>query len=190
MGFTRSTRASIAAAAVLVLGGLAAIVYGILCGDLTRALGGAALTMPALTFVALVFVRRWITDTRDERQRLAAAQRYADGERTRYLAAQAALTNEASRNRHEMRAERARLRAQMTAEREAMRVEFEEQKATLVCETMEATVRMFHNGKFAPDATAPRGKLIRLTDRLPVQGHAADAAQERSHQRERGHAGT
>jgi hypothetical protein len=174
----------------LVLGGLAAIVYGILRGDLTRSLGGAALTMPALTFIALIFVRRWVTDTRDERQRLAAAQRYAEGERTRYIAAQAALTNEAGRNRTEMRAERTQLRAQLAAEREAMRAEFEEQRATLVCETMEATVRMFHNGKFAPGTTAARGKLIRLTDRLPAQGHAADAAQERSHQRERGHAGS
>ncbi|MEU7399947.1 hypothetical protein [Streptomyces sp. NPDC044948] len=179
----------IAAAAVIALGGLTAIVYGILRADLPRALGGAALTMPALTFIALVFVRRWVTDTRDERQRLAAAQRYAEGERTRYLAAQAALTNEAGRNSREMHAERVRLQAQLTAEREAMRVEFEEQKATLVCETMEATVRMFHNGKFAPGTTT-RGKLIRLTDRLPAQGHAADAAQERSHQRERGHAGS
>ncbi|MFB6787627.1 hypothetical protein ACFCWT_13220 [Streptomyces olivaceus] len=155
------------------------IIYGLFRHDLAWALGGACLTMPVLTLVALVAVRRWIVDTRDERRALAAAQRQAEGERTRYIAAQAALENEQGRLRRDMAAERAQINARMAAEREALTIEFEERRATLVCETMEATVLMFKDGKFAPDSTTP-GNLIRLADRLPGQGFAPDVKRERS----------
>ncbi|MFG3085061.1 hypothetical protein [Streptomyces parvulus] len=167
------------------------IVYGIYRGDLARTLGGTCLMMPALTYIALALLRRWIADTRDERQRLAIAQRHAEGERTRFIALEAALENEHGRLIRDVAAERAQVQAQLAAEREAMRVEFDSHRAELVCETMEATVLMIRNNKFAPSATATaRGKLIRLTDRLPAQGHAPVEAQERSQQRERGHAGS
>ncbi|MEV6119874.1 hypothetical protein AB0M23_05010 [Streptomyces sp. NPDC052077] len=130
------------------------IIYGLVQHDLAWSLGGACLTMPVLTLIALVAVRRWIVDTRDERRVLAAAQRQAEVERTRYIAAQAALENEQGRVRRDVAAERSALAAQTSAERAAMEAEFEEKRAALICKTMEATVRMFHEGKFAPQPSA------------------------------------
>jgi hypothetical protein len=184
MDLTSGSRATNVAAAVAMLGGLPALLYGILHNDTARSIGGACLIMTALILTALVAIRSWIVDTSDERRVLAAAQRQASEERTRYIAAQAALENEQARLNRDMAGERQRIAAQLIAEREAMRDEFDDQKAALIAETMETTVRMFRGGKFAPEEETPqRGNLIQFPKELPTQAHPASPERERS----RGH---
>ena len=181
MDLTSGSRATNVAAAVAMLGGLPALFYGILHNDTARSIGGACLIMTGLILSALVAIRRWIVDTGDERRILAAAQRQASEERTRYIAAQAALENEQARLNRDMAGERQRIAAPLIAEREAMRDEFEENKAALVAETMETTVRMFHGGKFAPEETLQQGNLIQFPEKLPTQGPAPSRERSREH---------
>ncbi|WP_328721789.1 hypothetical protein OHT52_21360 [Streptomyces sp. NBC_00247] len=154
---TAGTRTTTLVAAVITTLGAALMTYGITVGDTARCLGGVGLTMPALTFIALVAVRRWVTDTSRERASLADAQRAADAERMRYVAAQAAQLAEAQRLRRDVAAERAQLAARLDAERAAMQDVFEEQRATLVSETMETTVQMLRDGAFVAEQTEDHG---------------------------------
>jgi hypothetical protein len=167
-----------------MLGGLPALLYGILHNDTARSIGGACLIMTALVLSALVAIRRWIVDTSDERRALADEQRQASEAHHRYIASQAALENEQARLNRDMAAERQRIAAQLIAEREVMRDEFEERKAALVAETMETTFLMIKGGKFAPEEeTRQQGNLIQFPKDLPAQVHPASPERERS----RGH---
>ncbi|MHB9857694.1 hypothetical protein [Streptomyces sp. YIM S03343] len=157
------------AGAAVLLAGLSVITYGVITDDISRSVSGACLTMPALTLIALVMVRRWVSDTRDERRVLADARLAAEQERFRYVAGQAAQETEQGRMSQAQAAERARLTAQLKRERAAMQAEFEEQRASLISETMEATVLMFHDGKFTPDML-PRGRVIRFPKQDPAAG--------------------
>lgn len=148
---TGGTRATISAAAA-VLGGLTLTGDGVLTEDLPRVVAGTCLATAALVIAALLLVHRWVVDTADARKALAAAQREAERERSRYFAAQAALENEQGRLNRDMAAARANLAARLAAERQAMEDEFEERRGDVINEAMEATVRMFNRGKFAPDA--------------------------------------
>ncbi|MGA6223531.1 hypothetical protein ACPESV_24740 [Streptomyces umbrinus] len=156
-------------------GGLAVALYGTLANDLARTLGGTCLTLTALTAIALILIRRWIVDTKDERRILAAAQRQAEGERSRYVAARAALENEQGRLNRDMAAEKQGLAARLHHEREALRGEFEERRAGLIAETMEATVMMVRGGKFDVEKK-PSGNLIPF----PQQHQSAELQRERS----------
>ncbi|MDL5205064.1 hypothetical protein [Streptomyces sp. ALI-76-A] len=167
------------AAGTAVVGGLSVVVYGTIVDDLPRTLGGTCLTLTALTLLALILIRNWIVDTRDERRILAAAQRETVAERSRYFAAQAALENEQGRLNRDMAAERAGLAARLQAEREALAAEFEERRATVIAETMEATFRMFHDGKFAP-GVPEQSKVIQLRE------HQQQRHPERERSREHG----
>ncbi|MFF9205097.1 hypothetical protein ACF1AE_25415 [Streptomyces sp. NPDC014986] len=169
MDLTGSARATAAAAAAVLLGGLSVLLYGIAYSDAARAIGGGCLTIVAFMAASMILLHRWIVDTHDERQALAAAQRATAAERSRYFAAQAALENEQARLNRDMAEERRRIAAQQIAEREAIRQEFEEQKAILISETMEATVMMFRAGKFAPEAAPLQGNLIQFPKELPKQ---------------------
>lgn len=123
--------------------------------------------MTALILTSLVLIRRWIVDTSEERRTLAEAQREAQAEKSRYIAAQAALENEQGRLNRDMATEQQRIAGQLIAERKAMFAEFEERKAALIAETMEATFRMFHNGKFAPEETSRQCNLIQFPGQQP-----------------------
>lgn len=152
----------------MALGGLATVVHGIIRSNAAHSVGGGFLAVAGLAVLALVAIYRWVTDTRDERRALAAAQREAQGRKDTYLAAQAALENEQGRLNRDVAAERAALDARLKAEREAIAAEFEERRAALIAETMEATLLMVQDGKLAPQ---PTGKLIRFphqqTDHQP-----------------------
>jgi hypothetical protein len=124
--------------------------------------------MIALTAASLLVIRRWVTDTRAERCILAATQRETQAERARYIAAQAALTNERTRMRRDLDAEQAAMVERARVDREALDDEFEARRADLICETMEDTVRMFHDGKFAP-TTRRRGALIQFPRQQPQE---------------------
>jgi hypothetical protein len=148
-----------AAAAGVTLTGLLAILYGITRDGLPRSIGGLGLTIVGLTTLVLLVIRRWITDTSEERTRLASATAAAQTEKARHFAAQAAMELEQGRLRRDLDAERIALFARLTAEREAMLDEFEDRRATLISETMEATVLMMRGGKL-PAPAAPAGNLI------------------------------
>jgi len=153
------TRAAAVGAALITSAGLSTVVYGIITENLERTVGGAIFTMTALTLIALVLIRRWITSAATERQRHDDAVRAADTERMRYVAAQAALEVERGRLRKDIASEHTRMSAALEAERTTMRNQFEEERATLVCKTIETTFLMFRDGKFAP-SEHDYGKII------------------------------
>lgn len=168
MDLTAGTRATAGAGAAVLAGGILVILYGVIRNDLARALGGACLSITALTLIALVVIRKWVTDTSDERRILAAAQREAQGERSRFIALRAGLENEQCRLARDMAAERAALTTRLAAEREAMADEFEERRAAYASETAEVFALMVHGGRFAP-ATSPTGKVIHFPSQQPEQ---------------------
>lgn len=169
-----------AAAAVVALAGLLAILYGIAYDDLPRSIGGLGLTIIGLTVIALITIRKWVTDTRAERQLLAASQREAQAQKFRYLTAQAALEVEQGRLRRDIDSERRAITIHLKAEREAMAREFDEQRATVISETVEASFLMFRSGKVAAARTAT-GKLIQMFPQQHPQHQ-----EERARSRERG----
>ncbi len=151
MRLASGTAIAYTAVATALCGGVALALNGILHDQIPHSLGGVGAVMIALTTAALLVIRRWVTDTRTERGLLATAQREAQTERARYIAAQAALESERTRMSRDLDAEQAALAERARVERDALEAEFEERRADLICETMESTVRMFHDGKFAPD---------------------------------------
>jgi hypothetical protein len=187
MGVAEGLRATAVAAAVMMLGGLSVLLHGVTYNSPARAIGGGCLSIVALMLVSMILLRRWITDTSNERRALGDAQRRAALQHDRYLAAEVALEAERGRLRRDMDAERVQLTARLEAEREALEAEFEERKATLIAETMEATVLMFRNGKFAPEQPA-RTNLIRFPKQAAEQSPASAQAQggQRGRSREHG----
>lgn len=139
---TAGTRTTAVAAAAVMFTGMAIIVYGVVVNDLARSLGGACLTMTALTLIALVAIRKWVTNTAAERARLAEATREVEAERLRYVAGQAAQEQESTRLRRDAAVQVRRAARQLEVERAAMAVEFEEKRAALICRTFEATYRL------------------------------------------------
>lgn len=162
----------------MMLGGVTTTLYGAARSNPAQSLGGVCLTMIALTVIALFFIHRWFTNTSEERHTLAVATRAADDERNRYISLKAALENEQGRLSRDMAAERAALAGRLVTEREALSTEFEERRASLISETMEATVRMFHNGKFAPEVQRT-GKLIPFPEQ---QDRAPERERSREHE--------
>lgn len=179
MDLNGGMRAAAVAGAVLLFGGLAVTLHGIIRDDLPHSIGGACLTFTALMAWALFLIRRWIGDTADERRALADARQRADAEQARYFAAQAALELEQGRLNRDMAAERRALTVRLKAEREAMAIEFEERRATVIAETMEATVLMMKGRAFAP-GTSVTGKLIRLFPEQQPQ-HQRERQRSREH---------
>jgi hypothetical protein len=163
MDLTAGTRATAATGAVILAGGTLALLHGIIRHDLARTLGGTCAFLTALTLIALALIRKWTTDTGEERRVLAATQREAQARKDTYLAAQAALENEQGRLNRDMAAARASLAAQLQAEREAMEAAFEERRAQLISETTEAVVQMIRGGKLSPTPQA-QPKVIQLRD--------------------------
>ncbi|MEV5851464.1 hypothetical protein [Streptomyces anulatus] len=154
------------------------MLYGIITENLERTVGGAIFTMTALTLIALVMIRRWITTTNAERQRLGDAVREADAERMRYVAAQAALEVERSRLRRDAAAEREQLAARLATERDAMDAQFEEKRNTVVIETFATTVELVRDGLLDVNDPASYGRVIGFpTPELRQQ--AAEAARGR-----------
>lgn len=177
MRLANGTGIAAVTAATVMFGGMALALNGIATSQVPRSLGGVGAIMTALTMVVLLVIHKWVTDTRTERALLAAAQREAQEERARYIAAQSALESERTRMRRDLDAEHVALLERARVEREALDDEFEERQSDLVNETMEATVRMFYDGKFAPDVRR-RGTLIQFPQQQPQE--------QRSHSREHG----
>ncbi|NDZ63620.1 hypothetical protein [Streptomyces cyaneofuscatus] len=172
MDLKKTSRATAAGAALITSAGLAIVLYGIITENLERTVGGAIFTMTALTLIALVLIRRWVTNTTAERQRLSDATRERDTEHMRYLAAQAALEVERGRLRRDAIVEREQLAARLAAEQASMRAQFEEERNQLTIRTFKATAQMIHDGLLDPGNP---GSLARLIE-FPTRQRSAEAA--------------
>jgi hypothetical protein len=168
------TTATIGAAAVAVLTGIVLTGYGMLRTSITHTVGGSCITLGALIAIGLVLIRSWVCDTRDIRAALSASQREAERERSRYFAAQAALTMEQGRLTQGMAAERRRIATILIREREKMEADFEERRATITCEAYEAGFLMARSGK-CTSSTGRAGNLI------PFPQQQGERARAREH---------
>jgi hypothetical protein len=166
MDHTTRTRTTAVAGGTALAAGAAVILHGVIQQDLPRSLAGACLLLVSLTFVALALLHRWITDTSDQRRTMTEAQSQAEAERARYFALEAALEGEHARLSRDLAAKEARLAAQVEAERRALEAAFEARRAELICETTDAVVKMFHDGKLAP-APSAAGNVIRFPAQQP-----------------------
>ncbi|MFK0018264.1 hypothetical protein [Streptomyces sp. NPDC090798] len=180
MDVTAGTRATAISAAVVMAAGLTIILYGVVRNDLARSLGGACLTMTSLTLIALVAIKRWVTDTSEDRRLLAASIREAQAEKSRYFAAKAALENEQGRLTRDAAIDRRRAAVAAMAEREALHQQFEEKRAQLVCETFEMAFEM---ARQVPDEHARADDKRDVVIQFPVQQQEQAPARARS----RGH---
>ncbi|MCR8946586.1 hypothetical protein NW249_31275 [Streptomyces sp. OUCMDZ-4982] len=181
MDLQKTSRATAAGAALITSAGLTIVLFGIITENLERTVGGAIFTMTALTLIALILIRRWITTTSAERARLGDAVREADAERMRYVAAQAASEVERARLRRDATAERQQLTARLATERASMRTQFEEERNRLVCDTVEETIKLVRLGLLNPSAPTRYARVIGFPSpaehQRPVQepsrGHGA-----------------
>ena len=157
--------------------GATVIVYGVLKEDIPSSIGGAALPVPAVLAIALTSIRRWIADTSLERRGLAAATQELSTERAKYFAAKATLQTERQRILRDAAASRASAAAALKVEREAMHDAFEDQRAELVCRTIEATVKAIRSGTFDVSTPAPAKGVV--TQLFPQQQPEPERARER-----------
>jgi hypothetical protein len=174
MDLTAGTRATAVTAAVVMTAGLAVIFYGIVRGDPAHSISGVALTTTALTLIALLVIKRWVTDTADERRQLATATQAAQDEREKYFAAQTVLENDQQRLLRDAAADRARAEATLIAEREAMAAEFEEKRASLICETLATVAELMQNQKDQPCGSViqfPTQQSVRVPEQERSRGH-------------------
>lgn len=176
MELTNGTKVMAGTATAAMGGGLAVVLYGTFRNNLAHAVGGTCVTLVALTAIALILIRRWIVDTSEERRLLAASQREAQGQKSTYIAAQAALEVEQGRLTRDralqLRADAARLKT----ERAALAAEFEEKRGDLISETMEATALMMRGGKLTP-ASPAQSTIIQF----PRQHPQAERERSREH---------
>lgn len=162
MTHASGVRSTVVTASTTLLLGLVLTAYGVIRGQQAHCLAGVVIAMVALTGIILLAVHHWIRDTSTERTALAAAQRETQAERARYIAAQAALTNEQGRLQRDLATERAADAERRKQERAALEAEFEERRASLIEETMEITILMIRDGKLAPDTSRSGATLIRF----------------------------
>ena len=174
----RARVVAIASAVTLILVGFALLLHGIAFEDLPRAVGGLGINLVGDTAIVLFMIRAWVTDTNAQRRELMEAQHLALAQRDRYFAAQGALECEQSRITRDAAAERAANAARLQAEREALHVEFEERRAALIAETMEATILMLRGDKLTA-GEKPAGNLIPFP--VPHSQGQPEQARSREH---------
>lgn len=166
MELTNGTKVMASTATTAMAAGLAVVLQGTFRNNLAHAIGGTCITLVALTGIALILIRRWIVDTRAERCLLAAAQREAQAERSRYFAAQAAMEVEQGRLTRDRAIEQRADAARLKVERDAVAAEFENKRADLIAETMRATFQMIRSGKLAPEPQR-QSTVIQFPHQLP-----------------------
>lgn len=153
--------------------GMAVVLYGVARNDLARSLGGACLTMTALTLIALVSIRRWTTNTDAERRRLADATREAETEKTRGIAAQAAMEVERNRLLRDAASQRAQLEALLKAERKAMHDQLEADRTEIGIDALKEAFRLIHEGLCDPPKQQSQGTVIDFPEQSSERPAAA-----------------
>jgi len=157
---TTARNTATAAAAGAFVAGVAVALQSARHDHVAGSIIGSCLVLVALVVVVLVLVHRWVADVATERAALSVAQRQAVDERTRYIAAQAALENEQTRLNRDIAAERASNDARLKAERAKLRDEFEEERAQLAADAFQTGAEMERAGMLRPDRERHRGNLI------------------------------
>ncbi|WP_158694390.1 hypothetical protein [Streptomyces canus] len=168
MRSTANSRTATAQATGVLIAGIASTAYSAYHNHLAGSITGACLVISALTWVSLIRIKQWVTNTSNERRTLAEATRAADEERNRYVAAQAAAEIEHSRRQQDLAAERASIEARLTAERAKMRRDFEDERAQIMRDAFRTGVEMERAGMLKPDAPQI-GNLIQFPKDLPTQ---------------------
>jgi hypothetical protein len=157
-----------AAATITLATGLPLLAHGLIASNVARTTGGACLTSCALLLLSLHAIRTWVTDTCQERRRLAAATRDADAERDRYRAAEFALAGEQARMRRDAASAMRRNEAALAEELAALRAQFEEERNELVSQTFETAFRLLKGGVM--DSPPAEDRVIPF----PSQGHPVE----------------
>lgn len=170
------TRALLVLGALGVTAGGGVTGYGVITNDPARSLAGTCLTVTALVVIALITIRRWVTDTHTERARLANAVRAADEDRARAVAAHAAVEAERNRVVRDARAERARNAQTLAAERDAMQTEFDAQRAQIAAVALEQAVALL-KGKIGAQAPSRERSRVLPFPQQSERARARDAHQ-------------
>ncbi|MFE3578776.1 hypothetical protein [Streptomyces vinaceus] len=155
------------------------VAYGIVDSNIPAATGGGLVGLAAATMMALAKVRAWAVDTSAERRKLDDALQAANDERTRYIALGVAQREEHKRRLRDLEGDRARLRADHEAARVTLQDRYEDQRETLIVESMETGVRLYLAGLLtAPQQVAGDIVPFRLRQRGEAPAvHPADATQ-------------
>jgi hypothetical protein len=180
MVLTSGMRATATTAAAVLLGGLGLTLHGVSDGHHQCSLAGVVLCMVALTVIVLTVIHHWITDTRAECAALASAERAAQTERLRYVAARAALQSEQSRLYRDLAAERAADAERLEVERAAMQEQFELARSQVAAEAMQTLASWVVNGKVRPPE-ARTGNLIRFPQQQPTPAPQPQTERSREH---------
>lgn len=168
-------RTNTVAVATLLIGAVL-LTIGVIEDSLPETITGFTLTICASLATCLHIVHRWIVDTAHERDALHEATQRRDHERERYLAGQFTIEAELKRIRLDAVAAARRADEALQAERVALHAAFEEKRAGLISETLEAAVQMIDEGGLLdPPRSAARGRTV-----LPFPAQPAD------HERARG----
>lgn len=152
-------------AAVILAAGFGIIGTGIIQSDPVKSVSGVCLAITALTCVALIIIRRWITDTSAERARLADATREAREERLRYVASLAAVDAERTRVRRDAATSTSRQRAQLDADRQRLEAAFERDRERITTEAFQTGALMERAGLLREPTPAPVTRLFPLAQR-------------------------
>ncbi|MEV7389558.1 hypothetical protein [Streptomyces sp. NPDC091215] len=174
-----ATRATTAAATVLLAVGLALSTHGALNGSGAHAMAGAAVTFTAITAIALCMIRRWVTNTSAERARLARAEERAEEKQLKFVALQGALQGENARIKRDLEAERAQGLAALEVRRAALEAQFEKDRFQIETKAFQTGVLFERAGMLEPDAPIP-GNLIQFPKQHPEPDPEGAPQRERS----------
>lgn len=198
---TRAKMAAAAAGAVMTAA-IGVVVYGVVEVNIAAAVGGGFATLAFATLLGVAKIRSWTVDTSAERAQLASAQQQAEDERTRYVAAQGALTQERSRMVRDFEAEAAALRREsevfkaavlkdLEAEKTVFLQQLEDERDAIKIESYEVGVIHGCSGIFdVSPKTAEAGKIVKFpipagpqVSRQGATAHPADEAPEAARDR-------
>jgi hypothetical protein len=171
------TRVTVVTSAVILAAGMLVILASIVRDEPYRAIGGAALTMTSLTLIAMVAIRKWITDTSAERAALRYETQQATNDRMKAIAAQSAMEVERGRIRRDSEHAAKGLATQLAAEREKLFDELEEARNQIIQDATEVALTMFLTNGGIPGPRPTR-------DRSVIRGAFPEpetAARERVH---------
>ncbi|MGW1840871.1 hypothetical protein [Streptomyces sp. NPDC002067] len=159
--------------AIGITAGAAVIAAAMRYDKAATAVAGVAVILLVLTWLVMVYLRRWICDTTAARERYDATRSDLDAERRSYVAFQAALQGERDRLRAELAAGRAALEERLRIERERLAQEFDDQRAELIRSTFESAVDLVQRGLLDAPAAEAGARVIRLPAARPARSESA-----------------
>jgi hypothetical protein len=165
-------RALAACTGICLLAGIALVVVGAAARHIPATAGGGGIVLATTVAASMLVIHRWLTDVTAERARLAQATRDADTERTRYIAANAALQQEQQRVRTDLQDHYRRTQLELARHRAALDDEFETRRAELAAKAFELGATMALTGKLTADP-GTSADVVHLPTRQPQRQRAA-----------------